>query len=242
MHIHIPKPLHGWREFFGEVAVIVLGVLIALTAEQIVERWHWREQVQEFRTAVDNEIGYDLSIYQFRLQQGPCVKRRLRELEQWLDASSVGKSSKLARQISLPMRLSPRIGAWGGRSGDISNHIPIDERLAYGAFYDNLANFEDHALEERGIFRDLAAFNRTSELLREDQMKLGMLIDRERVLDSTIDLNYKYSTNAAGKLGVHSKPDPADPVPDDSLCASVLPASGQNLPLGAHGITAVGAH
>ena len=26
MHFHLPKPLHGWREFFGEVAIIVLGL------------------------------------------------------------------------------------------------------------------------------------------------------------------------------------------------------------------------
>jgi hypothetical protein len=32
MHFHLPKPLHGWREFAGEVGIIVLGVLIALGA------------------------------------------------------------------------------------------------------------------------------------------------------------------------------------------------------------------
>lgn len=30
MHFHLPKPLHGWREFVGEVGIIVLGGLIAL--------------------------------------------------------------------------------------------------------------------------------------------------------------------------------------------------------------------
>jgi hypothetical protein len=30
MHVHLPKPLHGWRAFAGEVGIIVLGVLIAL--------------------------------------------------------------------------------------------------------------------------------------------------------------------------------------------------------------------
>ena len=32
----LPKPLHCWREFAGEVAIIVMGVLIALGAEQVV--------------------------------------------------------------------------------------------------------------------------------------------------------------------------------------------------------------
>ena len=32
MHFQVPKPLHGWREFAGEVGIIVVGVLIALAA------------------------------------------------------------------------------------------------------------------------------------------------------------------------------------------------------------------
>jgi hypothetical protein len=47
MHIHLPKPLHGWREFLGEVGVIVIGVLVALGAEQVVENLHHRSQVHE---------------------------------------------------------------------------------------------------------------------------------------------------------------------------------------------------
>lgn len=49
MHFHLPKPQHGWREFIGEVGVIVLGVLIALSAEQIVETLHWRSQIRHGR-------------------------------------------------------------------------------------------------------------------------------------------------------------------------------------------------
>jgi len=47
MHFHLPKPLHGWREFAGEVGIIVLGVLIALGAEQALETVHDRHQQHE---------------------------------------------------------------------------------------------------------------------------------------------------------------------------------------------------
>ncbi len=47
MHIHLPKPLHGWREFIGEVGIIVIGVLIALGAEQAIEWVHHRTQVHD---------------------------------------------------------------------------------------------------------------------------------------------------------------------------------------------------
>jgi len=38
MQVHVPKPLHGWREFAGEVGILVLGVLIALGAERRCSR------------------------------------------------------------------------------------------------------------------------------------------------------------------------------------------------------------
>ena len=47
MHFHLPKPMHGWREFAGEVGVIVLGVLIALGGEQLVQWAHDRNKQHE---------------------------------------------------------------------------------------------------------------------------------------------------------------------------------------------------
>lgn len=46
MHFQLPKPIQGWRQFVGEVGIIVVGVLIALGAEQIVESIHERYPAQ----------------------------------------------------------------------------------------------------------------------------------------------------------------------------------------------------
>lgn len=37
MQFHLLKPLQGWREFTHEIVIIVMGVLIALGAQQLVE-------------------------------------------------------------------------------------------------------------------------------------------------------------------------------------------------------------
>jgi hypothetical protein len=47
MHVHLPKPMHGWRAFAGEVGIIVLGVLIALGAEQVVQTIHERGEARD---------------------------------------------------------------------------------------------------------------------------------------------------------------------------------------------------
>ncbi len=77
MHFHLPKPLHGWREFAGEVGIIVVGILIALAGEQIVEAVHWRSEVANFRQAADGEVALDLGTYQYRIKENGCVERRL---------------------------------------------------------------------------------------------------------------------------------------------------------------------
>src|SRR5215212_4155067 len=49
MGLQLPEPMHGWRAFAGEVGVIVLGVLVALTAQHIVQSWQTRQDVDQLR-------------------------------------------------------------------------------------------------------------------------------------------------------------------------------------------------
>jgi hypothetical protein len=55
MHVRLPKPLHGWRAFAGEVGIIVLGVLIALGFEQVAQAIHWRYEAAKAQDALRNE-------------------------------------------------------------------------------------------------------------------------------------------------------------------------------------------
>lgn len=57
MHFHLPKPLHGWRAFVGEVGIIVIGVLIALGAEQLVETIHERRELDQLRQSLRAELA-----------------------------------------------------------------------------------------------------------------------------------------------------------------------------------------
>jgi len=56
MLFKLPRPLHGWRAFFGEVAIIVFGVLIALAFGQLVDAW-WRDKVSHAEAAMRLELG-----------------------------------------------------------------------------------------------------------------------------------------------------------------------------------------
>ena len=63
MRLRLFKPLDGWRAFWGEVGIVVLGILIALGAQQVVEDIRVDGDVQTFRETVDQEIAYNLWVY-----------------------------------------------------------------------------------------------------------------------------------------------------------------------------------
>ena len=106
MHFHLPKPLHGWREFAGEVGIIVVGVLIALGAEQVVENWHWSSQAAEARAALRAEIRDDDEPQAYaRLAIAPCLEAQLKQLQGALESGmDRSRFSMLANAYLPPMR------------------------------------------------------------------------------------------------------------------------------------------
>src|SRR5579864_6608426 len=81
MHFHLPKPLHGWREFVGEVAIIVLGVLIALGAEQAVQSIEWSHKVDAAAADMNNELSAGDGPQAYgRLAMHDCVAKKLDSL------------------------------------------------------------------------------------------------------------------------------------------------------------------
>jgi hypothetical protein len=55
MHVHKIKPVHGWREFASEIMVIVIGIVIAIGGEQVVEWSHIRNQTSRKRRELLSE-------------------------------------------------------------------------------------------------------------------------------------------------------------------------------------------
>jgi hypothetical protein len=90
MHIHRPKPLHGLREILVEIGVIVIGVMIALAAEQWVEWTHWQERVRTGRREIHAEVAVDAVFYGFRATTEPSVVRRLNQLAEITEARAAG--------------------------------------------------------------------------------------------------------------------------------------------------------
>jgi hypothetical protein len=107
MHFHLPKPLHGWREFAGEVGIIVVGVLIALGAEQLVERFHQRAELHQAEDAMRSELrDDDLPQAYARAVVFNCYSQQLDAIEQ---AATSGDRAKV---LSLASAYKPLQRTW----------------------------------------------------------------------------------------------------------------------------------
>ena len=113
MHLHLPKPLHGWREFAGEVGVIVLGVLIAIALEQAVEAIHWQAQVRDARGAIAEDMAQTNRAFAFRVARSR------------LHRGAAGQTQRHHRAIGDP-------SAGAARRRDHAGHrqCAVSERLA----------------------------------------------------------------------------------------------------------------
>lgn len=224
MRFFLPQPIHGWRAFWGEVGIIVLGVLIALAAQRLVDEMRWRSDVEDFRQSVRAEISENLGTYPKRARQKQCIKLRLEELQRWLDKSRAGQFSELAGIIGIPASLVIRSSAWEGRDPETLSHMPRQERLDLGHLYSEFANNEIHRLDERAAWIELASFNGVDQLTHEDQMRLQGLIFRARLRDQRIDENYGRFVKRAALLDIVPRGNPEWPDGEMEHCGSIFSA------------------
>ncbi|WP_375392923.1 hypothetical protein [uncultured Sphingomonas sp.] len=127
------KPVHGWREFAGEVGIIVVGVLIALTAEQLTETWHWRHEAGEARASLGSELADTSALVQERELYARCIARRIRDISALLDeASTTGRLPPIG-SIGQPSVRSYELPTWTALTASgVASRLPREEVLIYG--------------------------------------------------------------------------------------------------------------
>ena len=208
----------GWRSFLVDVAVVVIGVLLALTAQQTADDWSWQGRIQEFRTTVDDEIGYDLYAYQNRLKQSTCVRQRLAELEDWLAAWRGGHPYPLAAPIGYPAATAMQTSTWDSRTDALIGRLPLHIRVGYARLYAGIDNVRDLVRREREPWAALQEYDGATKLDERDLMRLRGLINQARRLDTFLALNYTALLARSRDLGIAPRVDPTVNAPPPWHC------------------------
>ena len=157
MEIHNPKPIHNWRDFLKEVGTIVLGVCIALAAEQGVEWLHWRGQVAEARSIIATELTGNLVGAISRVRAAECGERRLDELALILDQAAKTGSLPPMGDIGMPPRSTWPSGVWDSVvASQTATHFPRQLLANLAETYKGFERLEEFSGREIEAWNELA--------------------------------------------------------------------------------------
>lgn len=136
MDVHKPKLVHNWREFLKEYAIIVVGVLTALFAEQAVQSIEWHQKVDAAIADMNNELssGDGPQAYQ-RLAMHECVATQLNALQASLENGDRLRSRHLIDSLWVPNRTWDSLAREAATASDVAAHMPhlrmLEYRIAY---------------------------------------------------------------------------------------------------------------
>jgi hypothetical protein len=196
MHFHLPKPLHGWRAFVGEVGIIVVGVLIALGAEQGVEAVRWHERADEARERLRAEVGHEFLLLEERKSVYDCIDKQLSAIEAAvLAAGSTLKPLPLYQEhgiaklshgdYSYVLRTPSRSwsdSAWQSVITEgLSSHLTRDERRLLPIHYSQMERMRELNAQDDVAAGDLAALSKPLALDPGVKASFIRSVEAERV-------------------------------------------------------------
>lgn len=143
MEVHA-KSVHSWKELFSEIGVIVIGVMIALGAEQAVEAIHWSNKVADAEEAMGRELSSDLGYAAGQVALKDCAAKYFASME----AAIKGHRQDTFRALTAmtpPFNAHPWVAeSWTAAIGsEIPDHISRERLSAYAIAFRRVATERD---------------------------------------------------------------------------------------------------
>ena len=211
MHVHLPKPLHGWRAFVGGVGIIVVGVLIALAAEQAVEWIHWRYKASQADVQLRADAAEVLDQMSERLAIQSCQDRRLLQIKARLLTSGPAwtaiepfytRGPPAGSIYAHPMRDWPRAAWQNAVTSTAVNYLP-DNRLANFAVIFNAAQREaDNQSTEHEASSQLNLLGSPLTLTPDSKIEFLRIVEAERARNRLMSYEADNSIQAFKALGM----------------------------------------
>jgi len=221
MNAHLPKPLHGWRAFIGEVGVIVLGVLLALAAQELAQFVSARRDAGELRKSMIDELSIDRARWEATHHDVPCALKLLDEIGAW--ASRPG-SDKLTHSV-LPSFWTMHDSAWLiARASPTITAVPLKERDTLADLYfvlevqDQLSENAENSMARVDALAKTADRTTSRNALPEAATEAQAMI---RLFDN----NFDYVERRFDRLGVRSDLNALGPCALDfgNRCPNITP-------------------
>ena len=205
---HKPKPVHGWGEFLKEYAIIVLGVLTALTAEQVAEHFRWDGAVKSGRDALHGEMAFNDGFMRDRLLVEPCIDKNIKTMAAMIEtASRTGRLPKTGEVTLVPGRRLETSEWENERASQSLTHFPREELEVLGRYYAQIEGLRDWDDTEIDAWAHLAVLDHGPKRLGEaDVAQLRVAVETARRMEFLISLNAQRVLDWSKQLGVSPIP------------------------------------
>jgi hypothetical protein len=165
-------PPHGWSAVAWELAIVTLGVLIALGAQEVAQSFHWRSEVRETRGALDAELSRDLAAFHYRMDESACITARATELQRWAESFRTAKPLKLKHEIISTPGFAIRTEVWDIIDSEVASRIPLKDRLNYSGIYSGMRGVDNLGTQEGEAWEAIAEFDGATTLEEPDIRKI----------------------------------------------------------------------
>jgi hypothetical protein len=220
MHVQLPKPIHGWRAFAGEVGIIVLGVLIALAAGQMIELIHDRQSAADARENVRNEAAQDIGFIRDRLSVQACIDRRLNELQDMLSRSGDGVLVQQPGWVSRPPISPIFFGRWEAATASGRNSLfSPREQGRFSILYRIFTQYDTDQAREQELWSHLRALEWwRGPLGPQARLEFTQALQQAKYI--SWDLHYA-GTNALALADAMGLPNRAPPPAVHAICIPI---------------------
>jgi hypothetical protein len=183
--------MHGWRAFLGEVGVVLLGVLLALGAQQIVEALNWRNEVAQARTALGFEMADSMGQSYERDIISLCLDRRLDEISAILNgALRTGRLPPIGRIGGPPYR-AWLTNVWTTtNAGQTASHFRRYDLSQYGTFYEFVRHAAEDSRTELAVWSNLRSIEGPGRVAAPDELAfLLRSVEEARSLNTLVEVS-----------------------------------------------------
>ena len=218
------SPSMGWKAFWSEIIIVVLGVMIALAANEAVENWNWQIKVRDGEVRLRDDLQAAFGLAAESVMVEPCVDAQLvdvaanllhdgntlRPLPRYSDKAFQGYVVRYPdRPFAFPV--------WDALLADGTvSHIPETRQKSYAQIYQQLIIMKDmntDAKRARGRFAVMAYPIALDAVVRKD---LLIEIEEQRARYKSMALLAKQTMLVIDDLHMASKPEDVDVSNQDS--------------------------
>jgi len=183
------NPPHGWNAVAWELAIVTLGVLIALGAQQFVDGINRRSEVRQLVGGLRGELADMRARWDHVRNSDPCTVHRLDALDRWVATAPPDAKLPNAYRAFL---WNMHTGAWDlAKTSDAMSDIPLKQRLTFASLYDAINNWRQMISEENANTQALNGLLATADQ-PENRRQVAYRLSLARGFVSRRKLNYDY--------------------------------------------------